>query len=61
MTIQQQIAKMISEFRQLSKSRQSQLRRDAEAFCRSNPHCADHNGFWRGLSARQVLEAYCGK
>jgi hypothetical protein len=61
MTIQEQIAKQKEAFRLLSRSRQNHLRRDAEGFCNSNPDCANHNGFWRGLSARHVLEAYYGK
>jgi len=41
----------------LSRSRQSALKREARAFIRENPGCADNNGFWRRLSARHVTEA----
>lgn len=46
-----------SEFLKLSASRQSTLRREAHKYIRKFPHMANANGFWRGLSARQVLEA----
>jgi hypothetical protein len=56
-TIQEHIDSLKSEFGKLSASRRATLRRNAEKFIRQAPHMADANGFWRGLSARQVIEA----
>lgn len=56
-TVQEYIAKLEEQFRQLSPSRKATLRREAREFIRGAPHMADANRFWRGLSARQVLAA----
>ena len=44
-----------AQFLALSNSRRNALRRDARKFIDSNPGCADHSTFWRGLSARHIL------
>jgi hypothetical protein len=44
------------QFARLSPSRRNALARKAKAFIGSNPGCADNNGFWERLSARQVTE-----
>lgn len=44
-------------FSNLSRSRQNAVGRDARKYMRQNPGAADHNGFWQGLSARQVVQA----
>ena len=56
-TIQEHIGSVKADFLKLSASRQSTLRREAHKFIRQAPHMADANGFWRGLSARQVIQA----
>lgn len=56
-TINEHIDSLLAKFAKLSASRRSQLKRQAIAFIASNPSCGDNNGFWRGLSARQVIAA----
>lgn len=56
-TVQEYVANLMTQFRQLSASRKAQLRRQAREYIRDTPHMADANRFWRGLSARQVLAA----
>ena len=59
-TVNEAIDNLIAEFRKLSESRQRKLAKDARLFINQNPGCGDNNGFWRFLSARQVLAAYYG-
>lgn len=56
-TIQEHIGSLKADFLELSASRQATLRLEARKFIRQAPHMADANGFWRGLSARQVIQA----
>ena len=56
-TINQHIDSVQAQFRGLSASRRSTLVRQAREYIAKNPACADNNGFWRALSARQVLAA----
>lgn len=55
-TINDSIASAKSALLSLSKSSQSRLCRKARAYIADLPGCADHSTFWRGLSARQVVE-----
>lgn len=61
MTIQEHNENLRNEFRKLSTGYRAKLARDAKGFIYRNPGCADHSNFWRGLSARQVIEANCRK
>jgi hypothetical protein len=56
-TITEHIAELEAEFRRLSASRRATLRRQAEGYCQAYPHMACASGYWRGLSARQVIAA----
>lgn len=56
-TINEHIQSLTAEFAKLSASRQSALKRQAIAHIAAKPASADNNGFWRGLSARQVIAA----
>lgn len=58
MTISEHVERQQRAFRRLSSSRQRTLAREAEQLVRQQPHMADASTYWRGLSARQVLEAY---
>lgn len=55
-TVQDAIAKDTKAFRALSKAYRYRLRALAFAYLAEHPECADHNGFWRGLSARHVTQ-----
>jgi hypothetical protein len=44
-----------ARFHALSRAYRQTLRKRAFAFLEEHPSCGDHNGFWRGLSARHVL------
>jgi hypothetical protein len=58
-TIQDHLDTVRAAFRALSPSRRKTLVREARAFIRQSPASADSNGFWRGLSARQVIAENC--
>ncbi len=47
----------ICEFKKLSPKYQAELVSRAKAYIEKYPHMADASIFWRGLSARQVIEA----
>jgi hypothetical protein len=57
LTVQDQIAKITADFRELAPAYQGALRRKAYRLTIERPYMADDNGFWRGLSARHVLVA----
>lgn len=56
-TVIEQIEALQALFRSLSARRRSKLARDAREYISRQPHMADSNGFWRGLSARHVIAA----
>lgn len=56
MTINEHVENLRNEFRKLSRSYRAKLVSDAKSHIYRNPGCADHSNFWRGLSARQVIE-----
>jgi hypothetical protein len=60
-TVQEHNDDLRKAFRKLSISRRNKLESDAKGFIFRNPGSADHSGFWRGLSARQVIETNHGK
>ena len=55
-TVQDAIDKDAQAFRALSKAYRATLRKRAFAYLAEHPGCGDHNGFWRGLSARHVTQ-----
>ena len=55
-TVQDTIDKDTKAFRALSKAYRYRLRALAFAYLAEHPGCGDHNGFWRGLSARHVTQ-----
>jgi len=56
-TANEQVTILAAEFKALSKSRQSTLKRQAKAKIKAKPYIANHSTFWRGLSAAQILAA----
>ena len=58
-TIGEHIDNLTAEFRKLARSTRKAHARKARVFIAENPGCADNAGFWRGLSARQVVAASC--
>ena len=56
-TVQHQMTLYRQQFRALSYPRIMQLKRNARGFIRDNPGCADNSNFWRGMSARHILES----
>lgn len=55
-TVQDFVAQQEERFAQLSYSRRKGLVAGAKKLIAAFPHMADASTFWRGLSARQVLE-----
>ena len=56
LSVQDAIDKDTKAFRALSKAYRYRLRALAFAYLAEHPGCGDHNGFWRGLSARHVTQ-----
>ena len=56
LSVQDAIDKDAQAFRALSKAYRHSLRKLAFAYLAEHPGCGDHNGFWRGLSARHVTQ-----
>lgn len=58
LSVQDAIDKDAQAFRALSKAYRHNLRKLAFAYLAEHPGCGDHNGFWRGLSARHVTQIW---
>ena len=55
-TINEHHADQATALARLSPAYRAKLARRAMAYCQQHAQMADSNGFWRGLSARQVIE-----